>query len=133
MGCDENGHGSPKGPASSSEPASEQRVFLDSVRLDGRENSLRSPHGTGRINCFAMLLLLGAPLREPVRQLLEAVASRPVERRASLLVSASPVADGAVLRVAGEQVEAVEAEVQRHLGFLGGILRRLALVALMVS
>jgi hypothetical protein len=77
---------------------------------------------TGRINCFAMLLLLGVPLREPARELLKTVGRRPVERRAPLLVSASPVGDGAVLRVGGEQVEAVEAEVRRYLGFLEGLL-----------
>ena len=67
-----------------------------------------------------MLLLLGAPSRDAVALMLATLGRRPVERRPSLLVSASPVGDGAVLRVAAQQVETVEAELQQHLGFLDG-------------
>jgi len=102
------------------EPASEDLIFLDSVRLEAAEDSLLRPHRTGRFNCFAMLFLLGAPLREAVALMLAAVAGRPVERRPFLLVSASPVGNGAVLRVGAEQVETVEAELREHLGFLSG-------------
>ena len=97
-------------------------VFLDSVRLDAGEFPLSSPYRTGRINCFAMLLLLGPALRDHARDLLDAVGRRPVERHASLLVGASPVGDGVVLRVAGEQVESVERELHRYLGFLAELL-----------
>lgn len=117
-----NGRPAATQPARPADPPDADRVFLDSVRLDAGESSLRSLHATGRINCFALLLLLGLPTRKPAADLLEAVGRQPVERRASLVVSASPVGDGAVLRVAGEEVEAVEAEVRRHLGFLGDLL-----------
>jgi urease accessory protein len=106
--------------ANAREPASPERVFLDSIRLDAAGDSLLSPHRMGRFNCFAMLLLLGAPLRDAVALMLAAVGRRPVERRPCLLASASAVGGGAVLRVAAQQVETVEAELQGHLGFLSG-------------
>jgi urease accessory protein len=117
-----NGHSSASRPANPAEPGLPKLVFLDSLSLDAGSNSLRSPHRTGRFNCFAMLLLLGTGLRREAEQLLAAVRRRPVERRASLLVIASTLEHGALLRVAGEQVEKVEAELQRHLGFLDGLL-----------
>jgi len=95
-------------------------AFLDSVRLDAVGDSLLSPHRTGRFNCFAMLFLLGAPVREAAALILAAVGRRAVERRPLLLVSASPVRNGAVLRVGATQVETVEAELHEHLGFLSG-------------
>jgi urease accessory protein len=101
-------------------PAPAQRVFLDSLRLDAAGDSLLSPHRTGRFNCFATLLLLGAPLRQAVALMLAAVGGRPVQRRPCLLVSASPVGNGAVLRVGAERVETAEAALQEHLGFLSG-------------
>jgi urease accessory protein len=97
-----------------------ERVFLDSVRLEASGDSLLRPHRTGRFNCFAMLLLLGAPLREAAALMLAAVGGRPVERRPFLLASVSPVGNGAVLRVGAEQVESVETELREHLGFLSG-------------
>ncbi len=115
-----SGPGGANGSATAREDASTERVFLDSIRLDAAGEPLLSPHRMGRFNCFAMLLLLGAPTRDAVALMLATLGRRPVERRPSLLASASPVGDGAVLRVAAQQVETVEAELQRHLGFLDG-------------
>ena len=115
-----NGDGSATPGSLPAEHPPARRVFLDSVCLEGRDNSLNSPHGTGRMNCFAMLLLLGASLRERAGELLAIAGRKPVTPRASLLVSASPVAEGAVLRLAGERADQVEAELHRYLGFLSG-------------
>jgi urease accessory protein len=92
-----------------------ERVFLDSVVLDPGESAVASPHRVGRFNCFAMLLLLGPPLRAAAACLMEWSSKQPVVRRSSLVSSASPVRDGVVLRLAGEQVEPVGREIQRHL------------------
>ena len=48
--------------------------------------------------------------------------ARPVEKRAALTCSASPVSGGALLRVAGEEVESVRRELGGHLTFLRDIL-----------
>lgn len=95
-----------------------ERIFLDAILLDAADEIQTSPHRTGRFNCFATLLLAGEPLRAAASQLLEKISAAPVERRSTLIASASPVRDGAVLRVAGEQVEAVGRELHRHLAFV---------------
>jgi urease accessory protein len=95
-----------------------ERVFVDSVLMDPADGPLASPHRTGRFNCVAMLLLIGPPVLEAARCLVDEVSSRPVEFDASLLCSAGAITGGALLRVAGEQVEAVARELHSRLGFL---------------
>lgn len=99
-----------------------ERVFLDSLLLDSADGSLGGPHRTGRFNCFALLVLLGAPVRQIAAQVLETVSRQPITRGEALLFSASPVSDGALLRVAGETVERVGRELRRHLAPLSEIL-----------
>jgi urease accessory protein len=94
------------------------RVFVDSILLNPDDGAIESPHRTGRFNCFAMLLLIGAPLREAAANLASEISSRPVERSAALVCAASPVREGTVLRLAGEDVETVSREIKRHLNFL---------------
>ena len=95
-----------------------RRVFVDSIVLNADAGAIASPHRAGRFNCFAMLLIVGQPFREASAALAAEISSRPVERAATLLCSASPVQQGAVLRVAGEDVESVSRELKRHLSFL---------------
>jgi urease accessory protein UreH len=90
-------------------------IFLDSIRLDPDDGPLDSTHRTGRFNCFATLLLLGPMLCDQTAALLAEIAARPVQRRMPLVCSASPLRDGALLRVAGEQVEVVARELHFHL------------------
>lgn len=99
-----------------------ERIFLDSIFLDSADGSLASPMRTGRFNCFALLLLTGEPLRVAANQLLEKISGKAVEQKSSLIASASPVRDGAVLRVAGEHVEDVGREIHQHLNFLSELL-----------
>ncbi|HEX4265602.1 MAG TPA: urease accessory protein UreD [Verrucomicrobiae bacterium] len=99
-----------------------QRVFVDSILLDADDGAVESQHRTGRFNCFAMLLLLGPTLRDAAAKLIAEFSSRPVERSAALIASASPVQEGVVLRVAGEDVESVSREIKRHLSFLADFL-----------
>ena len=76
----------------------------------------------GRFNCETMLLLIGESLEQAAKQLLESVSAQPVLRRAPLVSSASPIRNGAMLRVAGESVEEVGRELHRHLAFLSVML-----------
>jgi urease accessory protein len=100
----------------------DQRVFVDSILLNSNAGAIESSHRAGRFNCFAMLLLVGEPMREAAAKLMSEIASRPVERAAALLCSASPVQDGVVLRLAGEDVESVSRELKQHLTFLADFL-----------
>jgi urease accessory protein len=100
----------------------DELAFLDSLRLDPDDGPLDSPHRTGRFNCLATLLMLGPLVRDLAGNMLANIASRPVERRTALVCSASPVRDGALLRVAGEQAECVARELHRHLAPLAPLL-----------
>ena len=95
-----------------------QRVFLDSIFLDSSNGSLASPMRAGRFNCFAMLLLVGDSLRAAAGQMFNKISAESVQPKSSLISSASAIHDGAILRVAGEQVEAVGREIRQHLAFL---------------
>jgi urease accessory protein UreH len=97
-------------------------IFLDSLRLDPNDGPLDSPHRTGRFNCFAMLFLLGPLVRNLATKLLAGIGARPVERRASFVCSASPLCEGALFRIAAEQVESVARELHHHLAALAPLL-----------
>ncbi len=99
-----------------------ESIFMDSLLLDSAADPITSPHRTGRFNCFALMLLIGEPLLPAVASLLAAISARPVERTASLITSASPIREGAILRVAGESVEQVGHELHHHLEFISGLL-----------
>ena len=97
-------------------------LFIDSLRLDPSEGALGSSFRAGRFNCFAMLLLLGAPVEHLGLQLLQETKHFPVERQAGLMVSASPLKQGAVLRVAGQEFTQVESFLRVQLARLKDLL-----------
>jgi urease accessory protein len=99
-----------------------ERVFVDSILLSPDDGSLTTQHRAGHFNCFAMLLLIGPPMQEAAQRLLQEISARLVERGGKLVCSASPVRDGALLRIAGESVEQVGREPQRHLQCLSSLL-----------
>lgn len=99
-----------------------QRIFVDSVLLDSEHGAIGTAHRTGRFNCFATLLLIGAPLAEAATTLIQEISSRPIERAAVLNCGSSAVQEGAVLRLAGEDIECVCREIKRHLNFLADVL-----------
>ena len=102
--------------------APDQFVFVDSCCLDSTDGPPAGIYRTGRFNCFAMLALIGSPLKELAARLLENVRRLAVQRRPSLLVSASPIQSGSVLRVAGEQVAEVDQFLRKHLTPLAPLL-----------
>jgi urease accessory protein len=55
-----------------------ERIFMDSILLDSASEPITSPHRTGRFNCFALLLLIGEPVKQAAATLLETVSTRPV-------------------------------------------------------
>lgn len=99
-----------------------RRVFMDSLRLESAGQPLTSMHRLGRFNCLATLLLIGPAVEPFARQALQDVASRPVTRRGSLIIAASPVGSGVVVRIAGESTELVGREIHRHLQPLSALL-----------
>jgi urease accessory protein len=103
-------------------PSADELAFLDSVRLCSDDGSLTEAHRTGHFNCFATLLFVGPAVGSVAAGVLAGIAQMPVRRQSSILCSASPVRDGAVLRLAGESVEAVGHELHRQLACLRELL-----------
>jgi urease accessory protein len=99
-----------------------ERLLLDSLLLDPAHGPLDAAHRMGRFNCLALVALIGEPVRAAAAQVLEEMVSRPIDRQASLVCSASPLADGALLRIAGEHTEAVGREIHRHLARISDLL-----------
>ncbi len=97
-------------------------AFLDSLALDADGGALTSAHRTGRYQCFATLLCLGPAMANIASAALESVKTRPVERDGALLMTASPVRDGVVVRWAGREVEAVGAAVRTQLSAVSPLL-----------
>jgi urease accessory protein len=76
----------------------------------------------GRFNCLALLVLTGPIVAAAAARMLAEAEALPVGRRAELIVSASPLRQGVVLRIAGERGEEVSHEVRRRLAFVGELL-----------
>src|SRR5690606_37281696 len=71
-----------------------ERTLVDPIRLNSDALAARM----GRFNCLATLLLVGASLKNISDALLQQIAARPVEKRAAVTCSASPVTGGVLLR-----------------------------------
>ncbi len=98
------------------------RRLADSLELDRAHGDPGGAHRLGRFNCAALITILGDPLEADAKKLLDEIASRPVERRGRLVIAASPLRGGAVVRVAGERLEEVSQMVYQTLGFAGRLL-----------
>jgi len=96
--------------------------FIDTLRLDSSDGVLCDPSRLGRFNAVAMLLLMGPLLADRARALVEECRERPVQPNAPLVCSASPVRNGALLRLAAERVEPVLHELRRQLEPLAPLL-----------
>ena len=100
----------------------QERLLMDSLLLDQAHGPLEGPSRMGRFNCLALLVLTGPLVADAAARMLAEVETLPVTRRAELVVSASPIGHGAVLRVAGERGEEVGCEVRRRLAFVTELL-----------
>lgn len=76
----------------------------------------------GRFDVLGTLVLLGGAARPAAEALVARVAAMPAARRAALLVSATPVGDGCLVRFAGESFERVAAWVRDALAFVPALL-----------
>ncbi len=93
-------------------------VLRDALHLDPAAGPLTDPYRCGRFDCFAVLVLVGEPVRAAAAQLLARVAAKPAAPHGDLVLAASPLAAGALLRVAGRHTEAVARLVRDQLEFV---------------
>jgi urease accessory protein len=100
----------------------QERLLLDSLLLDQLHGPLEGPSRMGRFNCLALLVVAGPMVAAAAARMLSEVEALPVTRRAELIISASPIRQGAVLRIAGERGEEVSRELRRRLAFVTDLL-----------
>jgi urease accessory protein len=100
-----------------------ERILLDSLLLDSAQSPLCGAHRMGRFNCLALLVVIGDSLAPHAAQILAGVAAQPVVAGAPMVLSASPLRHGVLLRAVGERMEKVGLEIQRCLGFVPEILQ----------
>jgi len=95
-----------------------RRIAHDAVQLDRADGPIDTPFRTGRFNCLATAFIIGPMFTAIASDLLTAVHARPMARQSDLLVSASPLPGGAILRVAGVSIELVKSQLCERLAFL---------------
>jgi urease accessory protein len=93
-------------------------MFRDCLHLDEEDGPIDAQHRMGACDCFATLLLMGPRFADGAAALLAWSSAQPISRRDPMIFSASPIADGTVVRVAGPSTESVGAWIRRRLEFL---------------
>ncbi|HWE00936.1 MAG TPA: urease accessory protein UreD [Tepidisphaeraceae bacterium] len=97
-------------------------AFRDAVLLDEADGPIDGDYRMGRCDCFGVVLLLGPRVEAACAQLLNQANAQPVTRGESLIFSASPLAGGMILRVAGPRTEIVGKWIRDRLRFVPGLL-----------
>ncbi len=95
--------------------------WFDSLRLDAADGPLVGAQRMGPFNGLAMVALFGAPVLDRGRRWLERIQAEPVPRGATLVVTASPLREGAILRGAAHRLDDLIAWVHEILGSLRAI------------
>lgn len=98
-------------------------VILDALTLDGAAGDIGDR--MGRFNVLCAIVLVGPLLAEHAAQALSRIAALPIEKRAGLLVSASPInrgSDGCLIRIAGVSFETVSSATREYLRFVPSLL-----------
>lgn len=98
-------------------------VWFDALNLDAKDGALDSRFRGGRFNCFATVALFGPRLTPFANEILQWCSVQPIAPKADLLVAASPLREGAQLRVAGTSVEEVGHTIHGRLGFVRSLLQ----------
>lgn len=96
-------------------------VFRESIRLNSEPVRLDSMMRMGMVNCFATLVIAGRPLDDHAQAMLDRVRSLPALAKDGLIVAASPIEHGVVVRIGGVETEAVGGWVRANLSFIGGL------------
>ncbi len=89
-------------------------LLIDATRLDHTANR-GVVERMGRFQSLSTALLLGPRFAADTARLLTWCAAQPIERGAPLLVAASPLADGVLLRLAGIAYEPIDRWLREHL------------------
>jgi urease accessory protein len=99
-----------------------EKLLIDALRLDREDGALDSKYRGGQFNCFATVVMIGPKLADHARTVLDWCGARPITPGASLAFAASPMHEGAILRLAGKSVEEVGKAIHARLGFVPELL-----------
>jgi len=92
-------------------------VLLDALLLDAAQSPIAAR--MRRFNTLATVAIAGPLVANGARELLERIGGSEIQTRAETCVAASPLGDdGALLRLAGTDVEALGAELRNALRFV---------------
>jgi urease accessory protein len=89
-------------------------LLSDATRLND-DGSRSVTARMGRFQTLSTVLLVGPRFVDAAARLLAWCAAQPVERDASLLIAASPLADGVLLRCAATAYESIDHWLREHL------------------
>jgi urease accessory protein len=100
-----------------------KRLLIDALSLDSRDGALDLKFRGGRFNCLATVVLIGSRFATPAKEILDWCSAQPITPRAELIFTASPLQEGAILRLAGMGVEEVGRAIHGRLGFMHQLLQ----------
>jgi urease accessory protein len=99
-----------------------RHVLRNALLLDPADGPLGAPFRMGRLECLATVLILGDRLRGRATEVLSDITAQPPGPAGAVWFSASPLAGGALVRVAGIDTEAVGRWMRHHLTFVPHLL-----------
>jgi urease accessory protein len=97
-------------------------TVIDMIQLNNRSCAMTNRFRAGRFNCFATAILFGPKIKSFAAELLEKINSEPIAPQSSLLLAASPLAEGALVRIAGNSIEQVGHALHDALAFVPPLL-----------
>jgi urease accessory protein len=97
-------------------------LLIDAMELSNDPAAASRRFRVGQFGCLATVVLLGPLLKPHARAALEAIGGEPVSRGAETVVAASPLHEGAILRIGSPSAEQAARAMQRWLGFLPALL-----------
>jgi urease accessory protein len=97
-------------------------IVVDAMQLDNRSCAMNNRFRAGRFNCFATAIVFGPKIESFAAALLEKINSEPIAPQNSLLISASSLSEGALLRIAGNSIEQVGHALHDALAFIPRLL-----------
>lgn len=97
-------------------------LMMDATVLDARSGPLNARFQSGRYNGFGSVALLGPKAAAAAQLAVQTINSEKIAPGADVLVTASPLREGAFLRFAGVRVEQVGILLQKHLSFVAVLL-----------
>jgi urease accessory protein len=96
-------------------------VFDETILLDAADGPLHDAVRMGHCDCFATLLMTGPALEAHAQAWLDQISQSPICAD-GIVFSASPMPGGAIVRVAGDETEAVLKWIRARLGFIADLI-----------